>query len=67
MQTLIGELLQRIIHKPVPGHTGQACKNPCTYANPKMRALTAAIGTCMPCMGCAFIVDLQKKGLQVSL
>ncbi len=65
MHALIGELLQGIIHKPMFGDPAEPLKNPSTDAHPEMRALAGPVRSGVPCVGCAFIQDLQFKGVEL--
>jgi hypothetical protein len=55
MQALVNEILQRIIHKPVPRHPRNALKLGTANAHPKVRTKARVIRPHMACMGSALI------------
>jgi len=64
MQTLVDEILERIIHKPMPGHGGFADKNPSRNAHPEMGTKAGAVGACVAMMLLAFVDHFKLAGLQ---
>jgi hypothetical protein len=64
MDTLVDEILQRIIHKPVARHPCQGIESRASNADSEVGSLSAAIGAGMPGMGCALIQNLQGLGVE---
>ena len=55
MQALCDEILQRIIHKPMPRHAGSPANSGRGDPDAEMGAIAAAIGPRMARMGGAFV------------
>jgi hypothetical protein len=64
VQTLIQEILERIIHKPMPCHERLPHKSHSSDAHPEMGAKTGAIGPRMTVVLVALVNYLQALGLQ---
>ena len=64
MQTLVDEILQCIIHKPMALHPGQSGQSVTAQTDPKMRASAGHMGPGMSGMRRTFIDDLEKRRRQ---
>jgi hypothetical protein len=49
------------------GDSGEAIEASAADPHPKVGALTCAIRPAVPCMGCTFIHDIQRKRLKFFL
>jgi hypothetical protein len=64
VQTLVNEILQRIIHKAVTLDSADPMEQGRSDAHPHVCPLKAVIGTHMPGVRCAFIDDAKFGGGQ---
>lgn len=62
VNTPVNKFLQRIIHKAVLGYARLGCKQMRRYPYPKVGAEISPVGACMPCVGCAFVKNLELAG-----
>ena len=62
--TLVDEILQRIIHKPMACHAGFASEQRGADTHPEMAPESRAIGAGMACMGGTFVQHFEVAGLQ---
>jgi hypothetical protein len=64
VQALVHEILERIIHKPVPCHGGCANKGLRRDAHPEVGAIAGAVGARMAMVLVALIKHFELAGLQ---